>query len=428
MNISKDLKELIDANVISTEIAGKIDSYYKSKESTSTNKLFIVFGVLGALLVGLGIILILAHNWDNLPKLIKTTLAFIPLLIGQLLCGFTLLKKSKNVAWRESSAVFLFFAVGSSISLVSQIYNIDGDIASFTITWMLLCLPLVYLLKSSVVSLLYIIGITFYAGKVGYWSYPRAESYTYWLLLLLVMPHYYLLFKNKPKSNFFIVHNWFIPLSILYALGTIANNYEEIMFVAYLSLLGIYYLVGNSNFCNNQKLRNNSYLIIGSLGTIGMLLSLSFSWYWEDLLDIEFTFNTINNFAEVIATSVLFITALVLLIKQFQKKSIKQSTLIEAAFLLFTISFFIGLKLFLPIIFINLLIFLIGILTIRKGEQKNHLGILNYGLLIITTLVVCRFFDTDLSFVLRGLLFVSVGVGFFITNYWMLKKRNKNEK
>ena len=92
MNISKDLKELIDANVISTEAADKIDSYYKSKESTSANKLFIVFGVLGALLVGLGVILILAHNWDNLSKIVKTTLAFIPLIIGQLLCLFTLLK------------------------------------------------------------------------------------------------------------------------------------------------------------------------------------------------------------------------------------------------------------------------------------------------------------------------------------------------
>ena len=33
----------------------------------------------------------------------------------------------------------------------------------------------------------------------------------------------------------------------------------------------------------------------------------------------------------------------------------------------------------------------------------------NYGLIIITALVICRFFDTDLSFVLRGLLFISVG-------------------
>ena len=77
---------------------------------------------------------------------------------------------------------------------------------------------------------------------------------------------------------------------------------------------------------------------------------------------------------------------------------------------------------------INLLVFALGILTILKGANQNHLGILNYGLLIITALVVCRFFDTNISFVIRGLLFVGVGVGFFMTNYWMLKKRRAHEQ
>jgi hypothetical protein len=75
----------------------------------------------------------------------------------------------------------------------------------------------------------------------------------------------------------------------------------------------------------------------------------------------------------------------------------------------------------------NILVFAIGILTIRDGAKFDNLGVLNYGLLIITALVVCRFFDTDLSFVIRGGLFVSVGIGFFATNYWMLKKRKLND-
>jgi len=32
-------------------------------------------------------------------------------------------------------------------------------------------------------------------------------------------------------------------------------------------------------------------------------------------------------------------------------------------------------------------------------------------------------FDTNLSFVTRGLLFVAAGLGFFVLNYRMLKKR-----
>ena len=89
--------------------------------------------------------------------------------------------------------------------------------------------------------------------------------------------------------------------------------------------------------------------------------------------------------------------------------------------------FFIGTFSSIAVFLINLLVFAIGILTIRAGSKQNHLGILNYGLLIIAALIVCRFFDTDLSFVIRGLLFISVGVGFFFANYRMIRKRQEND-
>ena len=74
---------------------------------------------------------------------------------------------------------------------------------------------------------------------------------------------------------------------------------------------------------------------------------------------------------------------------------------------------------------INVLILILAIHTIRDGAQRNHLGILNYGLLIITALITCRFFDTDFSFVVRGLLFIGIGIGFFAANYYMIQKRKK---
>ena len=49
------LSELVSAEVISADTAQNIRSYYDAKQSQTSNKLFIAFGVLGALLVGLGI-------------------------------------------------------------------------------------------------------------------------------------------------------------------------------------------------------------------------------------------------------------------------------------------------------------------------------------------------------------------------------------
>ena len=148
MSILKDLQNLVEADIITEDIADDIRKFYQNKSSPPSNRLFIVFGILGAILVGLGIILIIAHNWNELSRFTKTCFAFLPLLIGQILCGYTLLKKRDSIAWREGSSVFLFFSVGASISLVSQIYNIPGDLSSFLLTWMLVCLPIVYIMRS----------------------------------------------------------------------------------------------------------------------------------------------------------------------------------------------------------------------------------------------------------------------------------------
>jgi len=68
---------------------------------------------------------------------------------------------------------------------------------------------------------------------------------------------------------------------------------------------------------------------------------------------------------------------------------------------------------------------IVAVLTIREGAIRNNLGILNYGLLIITGLIICRFFDINIGFVLKGLLFVLVGMGFFFANLWMIRKKKK---
>jgi len=427
MSIIKEIPELLKAEIITQDTADRIQDYYKNKKGASTNRLFIVFGILGAILVGLGIILIIAHNWDELSRATKTLFAFLPLVVGQALCVYSITKKQNSDAWKESGTAFLFFSVGASISLVSQVYNIPGNLSSYLLTWMLLCLPLLYVMKSSIASLLYLIGITYYAGEVGYWSYPSSESYLYWLLLLLALPHYFLLYKEKPKSNFMTFHNWCIPLSIVIVLGTIAYNMEEIMFVAYVSIFGLLYLIGDVAFFSSQKLRNNGYKIIGSLGTIVLLMVLSFDWFWEELREKDLQFSEIISTPEFLVSTIISLLATGLLYLNQKGKSFKEIKPLAPVFIVFILTSILGLTSSISFILINISVFVIGILTVKDGAKQDSIGLLNFGLLIITALVICRFFDTDLSFVVRGILFVSVGAGFFFTNYWMLKKRKENE-
>lgn len=427
MNIYKDIPELIKAGVITPETAEQIQQYYKSKGSSSSNRLFIAFGILGAILVGLGIILIIAHNWDELSILTKTILAFLPLVVTQAICGFVLLKKPDNKAWLESATTALIFAVGACISMIGQIYHIPGNLSSFLLIWTLLCLPLIYVMKSSAAALLYIVGITYYAVETSYFSFPISESYLYWVMLLAVLPHYYDLFRNHPKSNFLTVENWLIPISITIVLGTLSAGASELMFVAYFSLFGLFYTIGNNELFKDRSLRNNSYKFIGTLGTLILLFVNSFDVFWKDLRRDNYSIGNWTTSTEFWAAIVISLLALFYLYKEQKDKPLRELPVLAPVFLIFILIFSIGLFSSFSVILINLVILTISVLTIIEGAKKEHLGILNFGLSIITIWIIIRFLNTDLSFVIRGLLLMAIGVGFFTANYWMLKKRKTNE-
>ncbi len=423
-HIINALPELVKEGLLSEDSSQKILVYYREKDRNRPQLMNLVFGIIGAILVGLGIILIVAHNWDELSRPIKAGLSFAPLLIGQILCGYCLLKKQGNQTWKESSATFLFFAVGASIALVAQVYNIPGNTGTFLFTWMLLCFPLIYIMPSSMASLLYLAGITAYAVEDGY-GYKAADFQHYWWLLLLALPHYLGLVFKKPLSNFTVFHHWVVPLSLTICLGTLSGPQEEYMTLAYMSLFAAFYLVGNYSGFVSEKPLASGYLIIGSLGTMILLLVASFRDFWEMFSGDEKAFSK-GTLLGIIGPAIL---ALLLLYHYLKRSGGKKLNPLVFVFLIFWAVFFIGISApALGAILMNLLVLAGGIFIIQRGLGMNHLGILNYGLLIITVLVLCRFFDTDLSFVLRGLMFVAVGAGFFFANSFLMKKRRQFEQ
>lgn len=434
----KHLPELIEEQVISQEIADRISNYYLQKKKQGRNTLFVIFSVLGALLVGLGIILLIAHNWDHLPVTVKLVFAFIPLLIAQVLSVFTLVKKEGNRIWSESTATFLFCSVGASISLVSQIYHISGDLGLFILVWMCLCLPVIYLMRSSFVSLLYLVGITCYACVKGYGMFPHTEPYWYWLLLVLAVPYYTNLIKTQPNSNFVRFHHLVFAVSVTIVLGTLSKGNANLMYMAYFSLFGNFLLMEKIPFYQRNKLQDKIFELMGIAGTMVLLFMLSFDWFWNkfQIADLKIIGQ------EMIGVIGLTIIALVLLYRKYSSSLLSLSSLrakqskganihvrpIDVVFVLFIPIYILGETIpSLGMICINAILLFLSVSTILSGFKNNHIGTLNIGLLVLAVLITCRFFDTDLSFVTRGLLFIGAGLGFFVLNYRMLKRRNNED-
>lgn len=415
--LETQLTELLEAAIISSETAHKITAFYHTKEQEKPNRLFTIFGVMGALLSGLGIILIIAHNWDDMPRNIKTILAFLPLIIGQIACAYSLFK-NKSTTWIESSSTFLILSVGATISLVSQIYNIPGNLSDFLLVWAAITAPLMYLLRSNLAVIIHLVLATWYACDLGYF-FNSHVPWWYLALFAWVIPRYIKLQKENSKSNIAGVLNWLVPISLMIVLGTFTNG-DTLAFMMYIAFFGLLYNIGQLPLFKNQKLRRNGHTIIGSLGTIILLTTLTFEWFWKDAIKESY------DGVEVIITALLFLAGVAVLAYSYSKKQMRKFNLFQYAFLIIGLLYLTkNLGYIHGIIITNLLVAALGLFAIRIGINKNSYGILNYGLLIITGLIACRFFDTNLDFVFRGILFISVGVGFFFANYLLLKKQRK---
>lgn len=73
-------------------------------------------------------------------------------------------------------------------------------------------------------------------------------------------------------------------------------------------------------------------------------------------------------------------------------------------------------------ILFNIYFFILGITTIVSGIRSGRLGTVNVGMFLLAALILARFFDSDIGFVIRGIIFITVGAGFLTANLVLLRR------
>ena len=114
-------------------------------------------------MTGLGVILLIAANWDTISDMMKTVLVI----------GATTLTYIVAYYWsyhntnypKTGQALFLLGSVlyGASIFLLGQIYNIGGTFADALLIW---AIPTVLLSSATHFSTLFILGIVLIYGFI----------------------------------------------------------------------------------------------------------------------------------------------------------------------------------------------------------------------------------------------------------------------
>ncbi|MEI8064482.1 MAG: DUF2157 domain-containing protein, partial [Verrucomicrobiota bacterium] len=244
-----ELPSLVKAGILPADVADKLRQHYGPVPARAgKNWVLLIFGILGAALIGAGVILLVAHNWDDLSRPVRTALAFAPLLAAIGLAGWVLTYRSASAPWCEGAATAWALTIGAAISLVAQIYQIHGDTARFFLTWILLALPIVYVLWSSVAASLYFIGATTWVGCTMY-PYHRATGLWYWGLLALLLPYLASVWRENRSGWRASLTGWVLVLCLCAGTGmSLEGALPGVWIVAYTGLLALMYLAGKRWF------------------------------------------------------------------------------------------------------------------------------------------------------------------------------------
>ena len=162
-------------------------------------------------------------------------------------------------------------------------------------------------------------------------------------------------------------------------------------FAVYLALFCIFYYTGQLLKAGYTGMNSAPFDLTGIAGILTILFMWSFDSLWIGLPQRQSENVLLTPLPYILLGAVLILIWQLMKIRK--EKEELDSQLIGFSFLLFLAAalLFPRLPVF-GILSINLWILLIAVIYIRKGSRDNHFGILNFGLIILGILALCRFF------------------------------------
>jgi uncharacterized membrane protein len=422
------LPSLVDGKIIDANSAESLRRHYAPpiKQSRSLSIGLTISAVLGGLLIGAGIILLLAHNWDDLTRPTRAVLSILPLMIGVLLAGYAILRRSDSAAWREGSGVFYFLSIGASIALVSQTYHLYNDLSGFLFAWLLLTLPLIYLLRSGTVFIGYLaclVAYNFTVNKVllfgSYYQIPIDPQPL--VLLLAALPFFAWQVWRRRET---LMVTWLgtaltiaLPLMMMAYLDKRDFSYWQLSFGG---LFTLFYLVACRWFSELRGWRN-PFRNVGCLGIAVIAVILTFKEPYLDVLKMR----PFSHWA--LALWLLAGLLWVITVGDLCRRKLSFNWVVVLFPGVIAIGVFL-LAVTRASLLMNVYVFALGVFTLVRGVKRDSLLSMNEGMLLLTALIVSRFFDSDYGFVARDVAFIVIGLGFLGMNLWVLVNRKNNKE
>lgn len=276
MRLEQKLKRWVDKGLIGSEQSEAILNFEENRKSPY---LYYSFLILGAVVIGIGVIAIIAANWEEIHDFVKLGfgLAVLALVAG---LGF----------WkRENSNLLTVFIILYSIlilgmiGLISQVYNLEGEYYQAAMLWCILSCLFLIATDSKTFLHLWILGFQiFIIGWIQEYTLDHPEHFgqnqSYWIqyfyysLMIFtgvwLVSEKFVLESRKNTLFFWAVIFWIVGTWSMSFFSNLTNSYNGsgiedgigyqfawlIMICRLLILIPIFYLlVSNPEIDSNQK-------------------------------------------------------------------------------------------------------------------------------------------------------------------------------
>jgi uncharacterized membrane protein len=400
--------------LMSKEQAGRLRQNYEHPAAATIPWGLLVFATAGAVVIGLGVVLLFAYNWAEIPKLAKLALVFLAL-IGTHSGALRLLSRD---GWQarlgEACVVFGTMLYGAGIWLVAQIYNIDEHYPNGFLFWGLGALAMAWALRSVANGLLAVVLVAIW-GACEVFGFRQPQ---YWPVMLIAGGLLPLAWQER---------------SALLLAGAIAA-------IQFLIAVNVGYWGAASARLTEIDVPDfpAGATVMNFLGFAVFLVCafmLSFKRSADDLLDWSRVYGSSPRLASAFGWS-LFGSGLAgwawlarrsLLQREFDLR--REEWLLPIALLYCFGIAFVDPRGLAPLVSWSFNLILLGLATmwIWRGCQESRLRPTVFGSLLLGAVVLARYFDLFQNLAARGLAFIVLGIVFVAEAMYYRKVRRTKE-
>ena len=384
----------------------------------------LVFSTAGAIVIGLGVILLFAYNWAEIPKSGKLALVF-GAVIGAHAGGMRLLTRA---GWQpklgEALVALGTMFYGAGIWLVAQIYNIDEHYPNGFLFWALGALAMAWAIRSTANGLLAVVLLTIW-GSCEVFDFRSPE---YWSVLLVAGGLLPLAWKQRSAL---LLAASIAALQFLIAVNVFHWGAGAHAFTASLAL-GVL-LVAAARLTEADRPDFSAGAAVMRIFGFGAFLFCSYLLSFHDaadgLLDWTRSYGPRPAFASAFGWTLFgaglagwaWIARRSLLQRELEIR--REEWLLPIA-LIYCFGVAVldprGYSLLVSWSF-NFILLGFAIMWIWRGCRDSQLGPTVLGSLLLTAVVLARYFDLFQSLAARGLAFIVLGV-FFVAEAMYYRK------